>query len=74
MCIWGVVDGFSLSVPSLASVSVISFPLKHESARTLCMCIVCGKYYILVLVIERRIGPAIGWRRNVPENLRLLGS
>ena len=40
MC--GVLSGFSLSVPSLASVSAISFPLIPVCARTLCKCIVCG--------------------------------
>ena len=39
---WGIVDGFSLSVPSLANVSTISFPVMPECARTLCMWIVCG--------------------------------
>ena len=42
MCICGVLSGFSLSVPSLASVSTISLPLIPLCARTLCMCIVCG--------------------------------
>ena len=46
MCLWGVVDGFSLSVSSLASVSAISFPLMPMCARTLCMCIVYGVQYI----------------------------
>ena len=42
MCIWGVMDGFSLSVPSLANVLAILFSLMLECARTLCMCIMCG--------------------------------
>ena len=42
MCMWGVGDGFSLRVPSLASVSPILFPMMPECARTLCMCIVYG--------------------------------
>ena len=46
MCMWGVGDGFSLWVPSLASVSAISFPIMHVCARTLCMCIMCGVQYI----------------------------
>ena len=40
MC--GVLVGFSLSVPSLASVSAISFPVMPVCARTLCMWIMCG--------------------------------
>ena len=35
--IWGVGVGFSLFVPSLANVSVISLPLMHVCARTLCI-------------------------------------
>ena len=35
MC--GVLVGLSLRVPSLASVSAISFPIMLECARTLCM-------------------------------------
>ena len=42
MCMWGVAVGFSLSVPLLASVSAISFPMMPECARTLCMWILCG--------------------------------
>ena len=41
-CMWGVADGFSLSVPSLASVSAFSFPMMPVWARTLCMWIRCG--------------------------------
>ena len=37
VCICGVAVGFSISVPSLASVSVISFPVMREYACTLCM-------------------------------------
>jgi hypothetical protein len=51
MCMWGVVDGFSLRVPSLASVSVISFPTMLECARTLCMWIVCGVQYICCMMV-----------------------
>ena len=36
--------GFSISVPSLASVSAISFPVLPECARTLCMWTICGLY------------------------------
>ena len=39
---WGVAGGFSLSDPSLANVSTISFPMMHVWAFTLCMCIKCG--------------------------------
>ena len=46
MCICGVGDGFSFSVPSLANVSAISFPLMLVCALTLCMCMVCGVQYI----------------------------
>ena len=46
ICMWGVEDGFSLRVPSLASVSAISFPMMHVCARTLCMCTLCGVQYI----------------------------
>ena len=46
ICMWGVEDGFSLRVPSLASVSAISFPMMPVWARTLCMCILCGVQYI----------------------------
>jgi hypothetical protein len=42
VCIRGVVSGFSLVFPSLASLSAISFPVMHVWARTLCMCILCG--------------------------------
>ena len=42
MCMWGVLDGFSLRVPSLASVSAISFPIMPECACTLCMWIMYG--------------------------------
>ena len=34
-CMWGVAGGFSLSVPSLASVSAILFPIMHVWALTL---------------------------------------
>ena len=34
---WGAADGFSLSIPSLASVFAISFPIISACARTLCM-------------------------------------
>ena len=37
ICMWGVGDGFSLRVPSLANVSTISFPIMRVCARTLCM-------------------------------------
>ena len=42
MCMWGVLVGFSLRVPSLASVSAISFMIIHVCAHTLCICIVWG--------------------------------
>ena len=42
ICIWGVAVGFSLSAPSLANVSAISFHIMHVWALTLCMCIKCG--------------------------------
>ena len=42
MCIWGVSEGFSLSAPSMASVSAISFHVMPVWALTLCMCIRCG--------------------------------
>ena len=34
--------GFSLVVPSFASMLVISFPAIHECAHTLCMWTLCG--------------------------------
>ena len=42
ICMWGVAGGFSLSVPSLASISAISFPVMPVWALTLWMCIKCG--------------------------------
>ena len=45
-CMWGVGVGFSLSVPSLASVSAISFPMMPVWARTFGCVIVCGVQYI----------------------------
>ena len=42
MWLCGVFGGFSLVVPSFASVSAISFPVMSEWARTLCMYILCG--------------------------------
>jgi hypothetical protein len=44
MC--GVLVSFSLVVPSFASVSIVSFPVIPECARTLCMWILCGVQYI----------------------------
>ena len=41
MCMRGVVVGFSLSVPSLASVLAILFPVMPKCPHTLCMWIVC---------------------------------
>ena len=46
MCICGVAIIFSISVPLLASVSAILFPVMPECALTLCMCIMCGVQYI----------------------------
>ena len=46
MCMCGVVDDFSVSVPSLASVSAISFLVMHDCACTLCTWIMCGVQYI----------------------------
>ena len=46
ICMWGVADGFSLKVPSLASVSVVSFSVMPIWALTLCMYIKCGVQYI----------------------------
>ena len=46
MCMYGVMSDLSLSVPSLASMYAISFPLIPMCARTLCMCIMCGVQYI----------------------------
>ena len=42
----GCVGWFSLSVPLLDKVSVVSFPRMAEWALTLCMCIRCGVQYI----------------------------
>ena len=50
MCIRGVVSGFSCSVPKLASVSAISFPLMPVCALTLCMWIMCGVQYIWLIM------------------------
>ena len=46
MWLCGVFGGFSLVVPSFASVSAISFPVMPAWARTLCMYILCGVQYI----------------------------
>ena len=53
MC--GVVVGFSWSVPSLASVSAISFSLKLECARTLWMWVVCEVQYICFVMLHLRV-------------------
>ena len=42
MCIWGVGVGFSLFVPSLASVSASSLHVMPVWALTLCICTKCG--------------------------------
>ena len=42
MCMCGVLVGFSVRVPSLASMSVVSLPEVPVCARTLCMWIMCG--------------------------------
>ena len=42
MCMWGVGDGLSLNVPSLARVLTILFPMMPVWARTLWMWIKCG--------------------------------
>ena len=52
MWIRGVVSGLSCSVPILASVSAISFPLMHVCALTLCMWIMCGVQYIWLMMAE----------------------
>ena len=54
ICIWGVAEGFSLSAPSLASVSAISFPMTHVRALTLCMWIKCGVQYIWCIIAAMR--------------------
>ena len=55
----GVVVDISLSVPSLASVSTILFPVMPKCARTLCMWIVCGVQYIWCIVSAINI--LFGW-------------
>ena len=57
MC--GVLVGFSLSVPSLARVSAISFPMIPECALTLCMWTLCGVQYILCTMAA--ISNLSGW-------------
>ena len=56
MCICGVLFGFSLSVPSLASLSNISLLLMHVCARTLCMWIICGVQYIQCIMATNIYG------------------
>ena len=56
---WGVADGISLSVPSLASVFAFSFPVMHVWARTLCMWIRCGVQYIWCIIAT--ITSLSGW-------------
>ena len=51
---WGVADGFSLKVPSLASVSVVSFSVMPVWALTLCMYIKCGVQYIWCIMVAIR--------------------
>lgn len=46
MCIYGVLVGSSLSVPSLASVLPISFQVIPECVCTLWMCMVWGPVYV----------------------------
>ena len=46
VCIRSVVVGFSLSVPLLASVLKISFPILPKCVRTLWMWNMCGVLYI----------------------------
>ena len=44
MCMWGVMVGLSLFVPSFASVLTIAFPVMPKCALTLRMWILCGVY------------------------------
>ena len=46
MCMRGVLVGFSLSVPSLASKFANLFPIMPMCALTWCMWILCGVQYI----------------------------
>ena len=55
MCMWGVGVGFSLSVPSFASVSAISLPLMPIWALTLCICTKCGVKEIWCIMVAMRI-------------------
>jgi hypothetical protein len=50
VCIWGLLFGFSLSVPSLASVFAMSFPVMPECARTLWRWIVCSVQCICFII------------------------
>ena len=59
VCMHGVLVGFSLSVPSLARVSAILFPIILTCARTLCMWMVCGVHYICRTIIV--ISSLSGW-------------
>ena len=57
MC--GVLVGFSLFVPSLASVSAISFPVMPTCARTLWICMVYGVQCICLTIAT--ISSLSGW-------------